>query len=43
MKNQKKNFVRFAGAASAVVAFTAMGGWLSHALAQTSAKPGPFT
>src|SRR3954466_9049115 len=41
MMKDKKRLARMAMAASAAIAIAAIGGW--HALAQTAAKPGPFT
>src|SRR5579862_10023435 len=43
MKDRKTSHARIAVAAGAAVAFVAVGGWLTHALAQSAAKPGPFT
>src|SRR3954468_6745142 len=41
MMKDKKRLARMAMAASAAIAIAAIGGW--HALAQTAARPGPFT
>src|SRR3954462_2763758 len=41
MMKDKNRLARMAMAASAAIAIAAIGGW--HALAQTAAKPGPFT
>src|SRR5215471_739513 len=43
MMNKQVQALAYMAAASGALAMIAAGGWLSHALAQTPARPGPFT